>query len=124
LKSQVFRDKAPLPSTNIHQTLRSPVAKFWTLSTAVRTSVTQMCCYQPWAVTKVAAYRFLAKLVHFGQLDDAEFSRKKRINSLSTFSRKRKIRCRSVCRLKVQHGLWLHVRFSKLNVCWPCILIF
>jgi hypothetical protein len=28
LKSQVFRDKAPLPSTNIHQTLRSPVAKF------------------------------------------------------------------------------------------------
>jgi hypothetical protein len=110
LKSQVFWDKAPCPSTNIHQNLRRPIAKFETHNIAVRTSVSQMCCYQLRAVTGVAAYCFLVKLVHFGQLDNAEFSRKKRINSLSNFSRnkesgKRKIRCCSACSLKAQYGL-------------------
>lgn len=110
--SPVFEDKAPCPSTNIHQKLRWPIAKFETHSTTVRTSVSQMCCCQPWAVTEVAAYCFFVKLVHFGQLANSKFSRKKRINSLSNFSRnkesgKRKIRCCSACSLKAQHGLWL-----------------
>jgi len=116
LKGQVFWDKAPCLSTNIHQKLRPTIAKCETHSTAVTTSVSQKCCYQPWTVTGVAAYCFLVKLVHFGQLDNAEFSRKKRINSLSNFSRnkesgKRKIRCCFACRLKAQHGLWQKTRY-------------
>jgi len=101
--------RAP-PSTSIHQKLRRHITKFETHSTTVRTSVSQMCCYQPWAVTAVTVYCFLVKLNHFGQLDKAEFSRKKHINSLSNFSHnkesgKRKIRCYSACSLKAQHGL-------------------